>query len=172
MQILQITHADGSCTGTSTMLYRFFRFGLAILIQDISVSANNQTLYSIHGCNYLYSMRMDIKGADVPQDSKRCTEVYDPSVRCAYTDDDDILVRCAYTDDDDPSVRCAYTDDDDILVRCAYTDDDDILVRCAYTDDDGTNHATALQAWHVSDANSDDATIPTCVNNCPRNIGS
>ena len=77
-----------------------------------------------------------IKGADVPQGSKRCTEVYDPSVRCAYTDDDDILVRCAYTDDD------------------------------------GTNHATALQAWHVSDANSDDATIPTCVNNCPRNIGS
>lgn len=66
--------------GNATVFLHCPRYSSAF-INALSVSANSTTLSSIQEYAYLYSKLMDIEGADYSQMSKRCTELYDPSVK-------------------------------------------------------------------------------------------
>lgn len=71
---------EGSAASTPVSYTHFPRY-TSSLVQSISITANNTTLCSINEYGYLYSKLMDFEGADISQMSKRCTELYDPSVK-------------------------------------------------------------------------------------------
>lgn len=74
----------GKTTGTSAVvnnLFLHFPRYTSSLIQNISITAGNTVLCSINEYGLLYNALMDHEGADYSQFSKRCTEMFDPTVR-------------------------------------------------------------------------------------------
>ena len=74
----------GATSGTSlnpANLYFHFPRYTSSLIQNISITAGNTVLCSINEYGTLYNTLMDMEGADLSQSSKRCTELFDPTVR-------------------------------------------------------------------------------------------
>lgn len=55
------------------------------LIQNISITAGSTVLCSISEYGTLYNALMDMEGGDYSQSSKRCTEMFDPTVRYKTT---------------------------------------------------------------------------------------
>ena len=74
----------GKTTGTSAtpsgLSLHFPRY-TSSLIQNISITAGNTVLCSINEYGLLYNALMDHEGADYSQFSKRCTEMFDPTIR-------------------------------------------------------------------------------------------
>ena len=79
---------NGKTTGTSSVItglnLHFPRYSSS-LIQNISITAGNTVLCSINEYGLLYNALMDHEGADYSQFSKRCTEMFDPTVRYTTT---------------------------------------------------------------------------------------
>lgn len=82
-----------STSGNTTVFLHFPRY-TSSLIQNLSVTANNTSISSINEYGYLYSKLMDIEGADFSQSSKRCTELYDPSVKYTSGAEPENVLTC------------------------------------------------------------------------------
>jgi hypothetical protein len=85
-------------SGNATVFLHVPRYSSAF-IQALSVTANNTSLSSINEYAYLYSKLMDIEGADISQMSKRCTEMYDPSIKFAVGAAPENALTCVKTAD-------------------------------------------------------------------------
>lgn len=85
-------------SGNATVFLHLPRYSSAF-IQALSVSANSTTLSSINEYAYLYSKLMDIEGADFSQMSKRCTEMYDPSIKFSKGSAPENALTCVKTTD-------------------------------------------------------------------------
>ena len=79
-----VLYMTGATSGTSTTpagLFLHFPRYASSLIKNISITANNTVLCSINEYGTLYNALMDMEGGDYSQSSKRCTELFDPTIR-------------------------------------------------------------------------------------------
>jgi hypothetical protein len=79
-----VIYAKGTTSGTGGL--HFPRGGLHSLIEQFSVNANNRTLQNTPYYNYVWNTIADLEGySSIEQQTKRITEIADPSARYTYT---------------------------------------------------------------------------------------
>lgn len=79
-----VLYMTGKTEGTSSTpagLFLHFPRYVSSLIKNISITANNTVLCSINEYGTLYNALMDMEGGDYSQSTKRCTELFDPTIR-------------------------------------------------------------------------------------------
>lgn len=75
-----VVYATGTCSGSTAKLH-FPRGGLHSLIENFQITANGRTLQNTPNYNFVWNTLADMEGySSIEQQSKRITELADPSV--------------------------------------------------------------------------------------------